>query len=214
MTYPGQQPPQPGGYGEGQPGYGVPQQPGYPVPQPGYPQQPGQYGYGAPQPGQYGYPPQYGYGPQAPWGGGARPTSNIPAAIVLIVGGIAGVLQFFLEWFSLRDQVLTGMDVADVAGTASGLGSSGGTMIEIGVYLVLIGGGLAILGGAVLFVPMRGKRVVGALLLVVSLAMIVGMIFWLSNGPANPDSTGPGYYFFLGAGGVSLIGSIIALVKR
>ncbi|MTD57215.1 hypothetical protein [Amycolatopsis pithecellobii] len=204
MSYPGQQPQ----YGEGQYG-GQPQQPG-PY---GGPPQPGPYGYGAP--GQYGYPaPQYGYGPRAPWDL-APPTSNIPAAIVLILGGLAGLLQFFLEWFSFRDQVVTGKDVADLAGVADTAGSSAGTMIMIGVYLVLVGGGVSLLGGAVLFVPMRGgKRVLGALLLVVSLAMIAGMIFWLAAGIPNPDSTGPGYYFFLGAGAVTLIGSVIALIKR
>ncbi|GAB2966337.1 hypothetical protein LWP59_22195 [Amycolatopsis acidiphila] len=216
MSYPGQQP---GGYGEGQPGYGPPQQPGYgaPVPgQPGYgaPQQPGyppQYGY----PGQYGYPaPQYGYGPQGPGQFGTAASNNIPAAIVLVLGGLAGVLQFFLPWFSVRGQGLAGIDVADAAGQASDFGSSSGTIIQIGVYLVLIGGGLALLAGAVLFIPMRNKRIVGALALVVSLVMIVGMIFWLTSGEPNPDSTAPGYYLFLGAGAVGVIGSIVALIKR
>ncbi|TNC26927.1 hypothetical protein [Amycolatopsis alkalitolerans] len=212
MSYPGQQPPQFGGYGEGQPGYGAPQQPGYgSAQQPGYgaPQQPG---YGTPP--QYGYPaPQYGYGQQGPWG--APPArNNIPAAVVVILGGLAGVLQFFLEWFSDQGRALTGMDIAKFAGQASDLGASEGTIIQIGVYLVLIGGGVAILGGAVMFVPVRNRRITGALMLVVSLVMIAGMVFWLANGEPNPDSTGPGYYFFLGAGVVSLIGSIIGLIKR
>lgn len=211
MSYPGQQPPQ---YGEGQPGYGAPQQPGYggqpgyPPPQPGYPPQ---YGY----PGQYGYPAaQYGYGPQGPGQWGARPTGNIPAGILLVLGGLAGVLQLFLPWFSVRDQSLTGLDVTKFAGAAGDLGSSSGTIIQIGVYLVLIGGALALIAGGVLFIPMRGKRIVGAVALVVSLVMIVGMIFWLTSGEPNPDSTGPGYYFFLGAGPVALIGSIVGLIKR
>jgi hypothetical protein len=230
MSYPGQ-PPQFGGYGgqpgEGQPGYGAPGyggqpgegQPGYGTPQPGYgapqPGYPGQYGYGAPQgPAQYGYPaPQYGYGPQGQGQGGAPPRNNIPAAIVLILGGLAGVLQFFLPWVSSRGESFAGMDIADLAGAAGSFGSSSGTLIQVGVYTVLIGGGLAVLGGAALFVPMRNKRILGALTLVVALAMIVGMIFWLTSGEPNPDSTAAGYYFFLGAGGITLIGSIVALVK-
>lgn len=218
MSYPGQ-PPQFGGYGgqpgEGQPGYGAPQtpgQPGYGAPPPGYP---GQYGYGAPQgPAPHGYPaPQYGYGPQGP-GQWAPPSNNIPAAIVLIVGGLAGVLQFFLPWVSSRGESVTGMDIADLAGQASDFGGSGGTAIQIGVYLVLIGGGLALLGGATLFIPMRNKRILGALTLVVALAMLVGMILWLTSGDPNPDSTAPGYYLFLAAGGITLVGSIVALIKR
>jgi hypothetical protein len=219
MSYPGQ-PPQFGGYGgqpgEGQPGYGAPQppvQPGYGAPPPGYP---GQYGYGAPQgPAPYGYPaPQYGYGPQGPGQWATPSRNNIPAAIVVIIGGLAGVLQFFLPWVSSFGHSVAGMDIADLAGAAGDFGSSSGTVIQIGVYTVLVGGGLALLGGAALFVPMRNRRILGALTLVVALAMIVGMIFWLTSGEPNPDSTSVGYYLFLAAGGITLIGSIVALVKR
>jgi hypothetical protein len=145
---------------------------------------------------------------------GSPPRNNVPAAILLLVGGLAGVLQFFLPWIDASGQTVTGMDVADVAGSASTLGSSEATLIQIGIYAVLIGGARALFAGAALFVPMQNRRVLGALSLVVSIAMVAGAIFWLTSGTPNPDSTSVGYYLFLGAGAVALIGSIVALAKR
>lgn len=157
------------------------------------------------------YQPQWSpYGP-GQWG--PPPRNNVPAAILVLVGGLAGVLQFFLPWIDSFGQTVTGMDVADLAGDASAFGSSDGTVIQIGVYAVLIGGALALFAGVALFVPMRDRRVVGALSLVVSVAMVAGAICWLSAGESNPDSTSAGYYLFLGAGAVTLIGSIVALAR-
>jgi hypothetical protein len=145
---------------------------------------------------------------------GLPPRNNVPAAVLLLIGGLAGVLQFFLPWIDTFGQTVTGMDIADVAGAASTLGSSEATLVQIGIFAVLIGGALAVFAGVALFVPMHNRRVLGALSLVVSIAMVAGAIFWLSSGTPNPDSTSVGYYLFLGAGGVALIGSIVALAKR
>ncbi|MFD5765574.1 hypothetical protein ACFWIN_07090 [Streptomyces sp. NPDC127049] len=90
--YGGQQPQQPGPYGQ-QPGpYGQPQgQPGY-----GYPQQapqgvPPQPGYGYPQqPGPYGQQPQYG-APQGPGGYVPHPPAPKKSKTPLIVGAVAVV---------------------------------------------------------------------------------------------------------------------------
>jgi hypothetical protein len=190
MSYPGQQPPQWNPYGA--------------------PYGPGQYG-----PGQYG-PGQYGPGQYGPGQWGPPPRNNIPAAVLLAVGGLAGVLQFFLPWIDTMGQSVNGMDIADAVGAASkfGSGSSNATLIQIGIFTVLIGGTLALFAGVALFVPMRDRKVLGALSLVLSIAMIVSAVFWLTAGTANPDSTSVGYYLFLGAGAIAMIGSIVALAKR
>lgn len=103
----GQPPQQPGPYGQPpqapQPGYGYPQQTPPPQPQPGYayPQQaPQQGGYGQPQqPGPYGQvPPQGPYGQQAPYGqvpppppgGGKKKTGLIIAAVVVVAAAAVG----------------------------------------------------------------------------------------------------------------------------
>ena len=170
-------------------------------------QQPQQWNpYGAP----YG-PSQYGPGQWGP-----PPRSNVPAAILLAGGGLAGVLQFFLPWIDSMGQTVNGMDITKAAGAASqfGSGSSNATLIQIGIFAVLIGGALALFAGVALFVPMRDRKVLGALSLVLSIAMIVSAVFWLTAGTANPDSTSVGYYLFLGAGAIAMIGSIVALAKR
>lgn len=218
MTYPNQPQwdpyggQQPNPYG-GQPGYG--QQPGYPQQQP----------YGAPQSGAfpqpygpgYGQPYGPGYGPGGP-GWGPAPKNDFVSAIILIIGGLLGVLQSFLPWIdsSFEGIHVNGLDIANAAGQASGgdLSSSASTLIQIAVWAVLIGGGLLVLCGVVLFVPMRNRKITGAIALVISVVMVVGAILWLTNGEANPDSTAVGYYFFLAAGVVGLIGSIVALVRK
>ncbi|SFK29138.1 hypothetical protein SAMN05421835_11788 [Amycolatopsis sacchari] len=206
MSYPNQ-PPQWNPYGQ-QPGQ-YPQQP----PTGQYPQQPGPYGqqqYGYGQPGPYGQPGQWGQPPAL-----SRP--NIWAGAVLVLGGLFGVLQFFLPWIdsSFSNVHATGMDVADLASAASAFGAgSSATLIEIGVWAVLIGGALEILLGATMFVPMRNHRPIGVVTLVLSVFMVVGAVFWLTGGDPNPDSTSLGYYFFLIAGVVSLIGGVLGVVRR
>ncbi|MFJ3924037.1 hypothetical protein [Streptomyces sp. NPDC090022] len=102
--YGGQQPQQPGPYGQQpgpygqpapQPGYGYPQQP---PPPPGYPQQPGvppQQGYGYPQ--QPGMPPHaqppYGAAPQPP----KKKTGLIVTGVVVAIAVIAGGGWYFLK---------------------------------------------------------------------------------------------------------------------
>lgn len=175
-------------------------------------QQPQQWNpHGAP----YG-PDQYGPGQYGPGQWGPPPRNNVPAAILLAVGGLAGVLQFFLPWIDSSGRTVNGMDITEAASAARqfGAGSSDATLIQIGILTVLIGGALALFAGVTLFVPMRSGKVLGALSLVLSIAMIVGAVLWLTAGTPNPDSTSVGYYLFLGAGAPALIGSIIALAKR
>ncbi|WP_428954702.1 hypothetical protein [Streptomyces sp. cg35] len=108
----GQQPQQPGPYGQQpqapQPGYGYPQQapPGVPPQQPGpYGQQPGGYGHPQPQqpysqpqaPGPYGQQPQAPYGqypPAPPQGGGKKKTGLIIAAVAVVAA--IGVGAYFV----------------------------------------------------------------------------------------------------------------------
>ncbi|MEU6825676.1 hypothetical protein ABZ921_34120 [Streptomyces atriruber] len=101
----GQQPQQPGPYGQPpqapQPGYGYPQQAPPPQPGYGYPQQaPQQGGYSQPQqPGPYGQPPQPPYGQQAPYGqvpppppggGNGKKTGLIIAAVAVVAAAAVG----------------------------------------------------------------------------------------------------------------------------
>ncbi|QES41621.1 MULTISPECIES: hypothetical protein [Streptomyces] len=94
----GQQPQQPGPYGQPpqapQPGYGYPQQAPQQAPQPGgysQPQQPGPYGQ-QPQP-PYGQQPQAPYGqvpPPPPGGGGKKKTGLIIAAVAVVAAAAVG----------------------------------------------------------------------------------------------------------------------------
>lgn len=208
---------QPNPYG-GQPGYGQ---------QPGYPQQP----YGAPQSGGfqqpgYGYPQQpYGYGPGMP-GSERRARNDWISAIILIIAGALGIAAFFVPWFAVSSSNpvthegtisnFAGAQIANAAGQAASLGASFGqsTLLQIGIWTVFLGGVVLVLMGMVLFIPMRNRKVTGAIALTISVFMLVGPIVWLAMPKANLDDPELGYYLFFIAGPIGIIGSIVALARK
>lgn len=210
---------QPNPYG-GQPGYRQ---------QPGYPQQ----SYGAPQSGGfqqpgYGYLQQpYGYGPGMP-GSERRARNDWISAIILIIAGAFGIVSPFPKWFKVEaasfdpttheyhDVAVNGTQLADLAGRAGKLGApfAKTTLLELGIWAVLVGGILLVLAAVVLLIPMRNRKITGAIALVVSALMLVGPIVWLATQKLDQFSTGPGYHFFFIAGPIGIIGSIVALVRK
>jgi hypothetical protein len=134
--------------------------------------------------------------------------------VLVIVGGLAGVLQYFVPWFSTEGYSVTGGDIAGLARQVSGLAGAGdATLVEVGIAAVLIDGALVVLVGGVSLIPMRGRRLLGAVSLVLSLVMVAGVGCVLISGMGAIDTAAAGYYLFLCAGIPAVIGSIVTLVK-
>ncbi|WP_246127560.1 hypothetical protein [Amycolatopsis rhizosphaerae] len=204
MSYPnqppqwqGHNPPQTSGPG-GVPGpYGPPGAPGQ------YPQ----YGPGQSGPGPYG--PGGAYGPPVP-----EARNNVPAAIILILGGLLGVVQAFLPWVSMPAVgSLTGFDLVSLAGDAGG-GAVEATIFQVCLIAVLVCGGLLLIAGASLVVPMRNRKVLGALSLLVTVMMTVAVVLLLVKAGLGFSGLSVGFYCFLASAVICWPGSLIALFKR
>ncbi|HET6504523.1 MAG TPA: hypothetical protein VFG87_27555 [Amycolatopsis sp.] len=137
---------------------------------------------------------------------------NPVAVTLLVIGGLAGVLQYFLPWFSTAGYSVTGGDIAGLARQVSTV-SGDATLVEAGIAAVLIDGALVVLLGGVSVIPMRGRRLLGAVSLVLSLVMAAGAACVLISGMGAIDTASVGYYLFLFAGIPAVIGSIVTLVR-
>lgn len=149
-----------------------------------------------------GYQPQYG-GPIE-----RQSRNDVLAALLLIIAGAAGVLQFFLEWQSVEGAgSVTGQDMYEIADGA------GETLASISVLAVLIGGGLLVLLGLALLIPSRSRKGTGSVALILSLIMIAAAVYFLVESDADFTATTIGYFLFLGAGVVGLLGSLKAVAS-
>ncbi len=190
----GQQPPQPGGYGQPPQqypqGYGQPPQPGYGQP----PQNPGYNGY-----------PQMNYAP-APAVAAARGMNPIYAAP--LIGGLLLVIGAFLPWIIFK---FLGKEL-----TITGMGATSGNLdipsggVKDGIFAVFLGGIILLLA---IIGLLRGSKGFGIAILIFGIFATLFMLYELSDisnaaktlGDSGSVSTGIGLY-------IGLVGAIIALV--
>lgn len=152
----------------------------------------------------------------------ARPTvaPDYFAGLMLILGGIAGVLELLLPWSPAVDKLpaygsLTGWDKL-VIGSSQSL--SAGDMIALySVLGVAVAGGAAVLLGLAMFSPIDHQPF-GAVALLLSIASVGAAIWWVLRNRQAAGGLGPllvsaqiGWYLFAISGLLALIGAIKAL---
>lgn len=151
-----------------------------------------------------------GYSPQSQYGGplesGSR--NDVLAGLLLLIGGGAGVAQFFLPWASFEGIGMTGKDYYD------GATAAGETLLGLIPLVILIAGGLLALFGILLFVPMRSRKPLGSIALIVSLVSTAAAVYLLVDSGADLSGSDYGLYLALGSGVVALLGSIKAVASR
>jgi hypothetical protein len=148
----------------------------------------------------------------------AAPRPDPIAAILMLIGGAAGVVQLFVPWLGIGgglDGTYTGWDLFR-SGRDQAL-SFAGTVSVWSVPVAAIAGGALVLLGLALFTPIN-HRPLGAAALVFSLVGIGCAIWWVvqtrsaRGGFAQIFEVAQvGWYLFLAAGLVGLIASIKAL---
>lgn len=141
-------------------------------------------------------------------------TSNPVAGVLLVIGGLAGILQSFLVW-GADDSVATtvnGLDFAKLATAAGGSGLSSEKIVGYGVYVVLGGGVIAVLIGLSMFGRAR-HRGLGVVALVIGILMTVPAVVFLVEG-GLPSTAEVGLYLFLGAGIVTVLGGLVGVAKK
>ncbi|WP_154674358.1 hypothetical protein [Nakamurella lactea] len=142
------------------------------------------------------------------------------AGFMLILGGLAGVLELLLPWSPAVEKLpkygsLTGWDKL-VIGSSQQL-SVADSIALYSVLAVAIAGGACILLGLAMFTPIDHQPF-GAVALLVSVVSIGGAVWWVLRSRQAAGGLGPmlsnaqiGWYLFAVSGIVCLIGAIKAL---
>ncbi len=146
------------------------------------------------------------------------PQADPVAALLLVVAGIFGVVQLMLPWIGIGnglDGSYTGWDLFKV-GRDQSLDLSG-TVATYALPAVAVAGGALVLLGLAMFAPIN-HRPLGAAALAFSVVAVVGAASWVLETRTARGGIGAivdlaqvGWYLFLVAGLIGLIGSIKAL---
>lgn len=151
---------------------------------------------------------------------GARVVRADPvAAVLLIIGGGAGIAQLLVPW-------RTGVDIGSSTGwqlfqSIKQMLSSVGFSYTFAAYAILavaVVGVAMVLLGVMMLLPLdhRPAGIVGVVAAVIALVCAVWWVFW---GPMGGDlastfkDAGVGWYLFLVAGIIGVIGAIKSLVS-
>ncbi len=157
--------------------------------------------------------------------GVAAPRPDVVAGLVTMLAGAFAVGQLFLSWTS----VVSGVGLQDANGGVTGwerfLAARSGASLSTGDFITaysvvgtaLAGAALVLLGLA-MFLPID-HRPLGAVALLLSMGATASALWWLVRGHQTFNQSaaglfvhaGPGWYLFLIAGPIGLIGSIKAL---
>jgi len=127
--------------------------------------------------------------------------------LLLILAGIAAGIALLLDW-------LDGEEVSGWGLVREGfedLGSSFGTGLWQPLAIVL-GGGVLFVLGILMWLPMRSHRTLGFLALLVTGAVIAGLLVPLADADWDLGFFGPGFWCGIAVGVLGLLGSIKALL--
>lgn len=127
--------------------------------------------------------------------------------LLLILAGIAAAISLVLDWLADRDA--TGWDLV-----RDGFDDLGG-IFDDGSWqpmAVVLGGGVLLLLGIVLWLPARSHRFVGLLALLVSGAVVAGCLVPLADADWDLGFFGAGFYCALAVAVLGVLGSLKALL--
>ena len=155
--------------------------------------------------------------PYAPSGAPARPTPvRGPASLaglLLILAGVAGAVSLALQW--LRDRSEIGWDL--VRRGFDELGDGGfGALVDSGSWqppAVVLGGGVLLLLGILLWLPARTHRFLGLLALAVSGLVLAAVLVPFSAEDWDPAAFDLGFWFACAVAVLGLLGALIAMLR-
>ena len=165
---------------------------------------------------------QTGTGTTAPYGGqpGPGPTAPVysdrPVAfrgpeslggLLLILAGIAAGVSLLLDW--LGEAGTTGwILVRDAFRDLDGIFDDGGWQ----PLAIVLGGGLLLVLGVLLWLPARTHRILGFVALVVSGIITAAVLVPLADAGWDPGLFGPGFWCAIAVAVLGLLGSLKALL--
>jgi len=137
----------------------------------------------------------------------ARRGPDSLGGLLLILAGIAAAVSLLLDW------------LADVDGTGWDLVREGfedlGGIVDNGLWqplAVVLGGGVLLLLGIMMWLPARSHRFLGLLGLVVSGLIVWAVVVPLADADWEIDAFGPGFWCAIAVAVLGVLGSLKALV--
>jgi hypothetical protein len=131
--------------------------------------------------------------------------------LLLILAGVAAIVSLWLPW--LRGEDATGLSLVrrgiDLSGSGVGEVASSGLWRPLAVVL---GGGLLVLLGLLLFIPARAHRLVGVLALLVSLAAAAAVVVLFAGADWRVALFGLGMWFAVAVPAFGVLGALKAML--
>ena len=156
------------------------------------------------------------YGGSAPPEPTAPPYSEKPVAfrhpesvggLILILAGIAAGVSLLLDW-------LDGEDVSGLSLVREGFDDLG-SILDNGLWqplAIILGGGVLLILGLALWLPLRSHRFLGLLGLLVSAVIVAAVLVPLVDADWNLGFFGIGFWFAIAVAVLGLLGSLKALL--
>jgi hypothetical protein len=127
--------------------------------------------------------------------------------LLLILAGIVAAISLVLDW-------IDGDDVSGWGLVREGFDDLGG-IFDTGLWqplAIVLGGGVLFVLGVLMWLPMRSHRVLGFLALLVTGAVIAGLLVPLQDADWDLGAFGPGFWCGIAVGVLGLLGSLKALL--
>ena len=133
------------------------------------------------------------------------------AALLLILAGLAAAVSLLLRWLAGRDA--TGWDILKQAFDTSSAGI--GTLFSSGFWqplAILLGGGVLFVLGLLMLIPAKAHRFLGLLALLVSFAVVAGVLVPLAQAHWRLAGFTIGFHLAMAVAALGLLGSLKALL--
>ena len=136
---------------------------------------------------------------------------DVLGGLLLLLAGAAAAVSLLLRW--LRDDDATGQDLVRRGFTE--LGDGLGTLVGTGFWqplTVVLGGGVLLLLGLLLFLPAKRHRLVGLLALLVTAAVSAAVLVPLVRAGFDPGAFRAGFWCAVAVAALGLLGALKALL--
>jgi len=137
--------------------------------------------------------------------------SDLVAGSLLVLAGVAANVSLWLPW--VEGESRTGITL--VRSGFRSLDSGFGELLRAGLWqpmTIVVGGGLLVVLGALLFVPAHTHRLVGVMALVVSLAATGAVLSLLAGADWTAERFDIGMWCGVAVAGLGLVGALKAML--
>ncbi len=134
------------------------------------------------------------------------------AALMLVLAGIAAAVSLFLDWIAGEDE--SGLDL--VRRGFDTFGDGIGQVFSTGFWqplTIVLGGGLLLILGLLMFAPAKTHRFLGVLALIISLAATAAVLVPLARAGWDVGRFDLGFWFAIAVPVLGLLGSLKALLS-